>query len=177
MKDASGDSASDHTTLFSLLASGATAGSQGSSAVGQYSWQATGGNGTTSGDESTSASYDGGGSYTSGGEYTPTTGLVSYGAVDGTFSQNQGETTGWNFETTDAFVLPPPPHLHSPISSSGVWQAMSGTGNTVVSGRRASRIPGVARATRAGPLFVDRQREHVTERQRQRNLQLHEGFL
>ena len=108
----------NHTTYFSLQ----PAGSSGA-ASGVYTWQATSGSGTTTGGETTFAGYTGAGQYT---DYSGNGGTVG-GAIQGTFTQAQSNTTSWNFNTHDSYTP-------GATARAGSWRATGGSGTTVDSG-------------------------------------------
>ena len=78
------------------------------------------------------------------GQYTAYSGTGVYGgSIQGAFSQSQGESTSWGFSTDDALQLAltsagggnsvPSPSGRG-AGGEGYWQAVTGTGTTVVSG-------------------------------------------
>ena len=105
----SGSGSGNHTTDFTLSSGGF--------------WQATSGSGTTAGSQTNFTGFSGSGSYQSAStDVDGDDDVIGGGSVSGSFSQNQGDTTSFNFNTTDSY------------SSGSGWQATSGSGSTADSG-------------------------------------------
>ena len=127
----SGSGSVSHTTNYTLSSGGA--------------WQGTSGSGTTTGNQTTFAGYSGGGGYGQfGGDD------ASGGDVLGTFTQSQGNTVSFNFNTNDSYtpaVAPSGSGASFNPGMPGYWSASSGSGSTSDSGTSAFTYLGVGAYT------------------------------